>query len=71
MGWLRSEDLKEEKNVTASIRSIAGEDFLQFGAPRRITNCSERNGMSFDRAGDMVNKCNGDFQQWQEAHTKE
>jgi hypothetical protein len=27
--------------------------------------------MSFDRADDMVNKCNGDFQQWQEAHTKE
>jgi hypothetical protein len=34
MSWLRSEDLKEEKNVTASIRSIAGEDVLHFGVPQ-------------------------------------
>ena len=34
MDWLRSEDLKEEKNITASRRIIAGKDVLHFGAAR-------------------------------------
>ena len=35
MDWLRSEDLKEEKNVTAPITMIAGEGFLQNGVAER------------------------------------
>jgi hypothetical protein len=30
MDWLRSEDLKEGKSITASISIIAGDDLLHF-----------------------------------------
>lgn len=40
--WLRSEDLKEEKDVTASRTIIAGEDLLHSGSPGRVMSCSER-----------------------------
>jgi hypothetical protein len=36
MDWLRSEDLKEEKNVTASISMIAGDGPLRFGVAERL-----------------------------------
>ena len=31
MNWLRSEDLKEEKNVTAPVFIIAGQPAIAFG----------------------------------------
>jgi hypothetical protein len=36
MDWLRSEDLKEEKNVTAPVTIIAGEGRLHFGVAERL-----------------------------------
>jgi hypothetical protein len=32
MNWLRSEDLKEEKNVTAPIFIVAGQSAIAFGS---------------------------------------
>jgi hypothetical protein len=32
MNWLRSEDLKEEKNVTAPISIVAGQPAIAFGS---------------------------------------
>ncbi len=34
MDWLRSEDLKEEKNVTTPIAIIAGEWHVRFGTAK-------------------------------------
>jgi hypothetical protein len=42
MDWLRSEDLKEEKNVTASVTSIAGGDLWHFGAQDESANARRR-----------------------------
>ena len=36
MDWLRSEDLKEEENVTTPATIIAGEGLLHFGVARRL-----------------------------------
>ena len=39
MNWLRSEDLKEEKNVTAPIFIVAGQPAIAFGS--LTGSCSE------------------------------
>jgi hypothetical protein len=50
IAWLRSEDLKEEKKVTASVTSIAGEDLRHFGARDESANARKEKGRYCDPA---------------------
>jgi len=51
MDWLRSEDLNEEKNVTASAAIIAVEAYCSLWLPSAVTK----------RSMEAVHACNGDF----------
>jgi hypothetical protein len=45
MNWLRSEDLKEEKNVTAPIFIVAGQPAIAFGS---LTESSDSAGQTMN-----------------------
>ena len=42
MDWLRSEDLKEEKNVTTPVAIMAGDGLVRLAQPREGEGCSCR-----------------------------
>jgi hypothetical protein len=55
MDWLRSEDLKEEKNVTTPLAIIANERRLHFSVARMLAaTLSERGTFLAPRIGNRV-----------------